>query len=278
MKRIANFFKSILPVLLMLVLQFVVTLVMGIVYALTTDASMSDVMGGIFGTSSVAGYTSLTNFIYGAAAFIIFGIWYRRAFILPNKGKKKVGCPSGFSFRVILGILLLGIGLYYVTSLVVDVASAIRPQWLANYNSVVQGAGYTDPSLLLILYVVILAPVCEELIFRGLTFRYARNALPFWIANIWQALLFGIMHFVLLQVVYAFVMGLFLGYIVHRGHGVRYSIPVHIVFNIIGLFFYELVGRTLELHYALAMICGLAVTVLALWLFSSYFKPSNQNK
>ncbi len=272
MKRIANFFKSILPILLVLVLEFLVTFITGVLHAAATGGSFTEILGSLFGTSAVA-YPDLTNFLYGLIALIVFAVWYRRSFIIPFKGKKKDDYPRGFSFRVILGILLLGIGLYYVTSLVVDVLGAIRPEWIANYNFMVQEAGYTSPSLLLILYTVILAPIIEELIFRGLTYRYARNAFPFWVANVWQALLFGLLHFDLVQGTYAFVMGLFLGYIVHRGRGVKYSILVHIIFNVIGLFFYQLVGRSLELHYYLAMLCGLAITALALWMYSSYFKP-----
>ncbi len=276
MKRIANFFKSILPILLVLVLQIVITLITGIIYAATTDITFSEVLGGIFGTSSYAGYPQLTNFLYGLTALVIFAAWYRSSFIVPFKNKKKADAVRGFSLRVILGVILLGIGLYYVTALVVDVIGIIRPGLIANYNAMISDGGYTSPSLMLILYVVILAPIVEELVFRGLTYRYARNTFPFWIANVWQALLFGLLHFNLVQGIYAFVMGLFLGYIVHRGHGIRYSVCVHIIFNVIGLFFYGFVGRTLELHYTLAMICGLTVTVLALWMYSSCFAKENK--
>ncbi len=261
----------------MLVLQLVITFIMCIVYALTSEATLAEAIGGFFGTTGVVGYTQLTNFIYGIVALLVFGTWYRRVFVLPFKDKKSSN-TRGFSFHTIMAILFLGIGLYYVTSLVVDVVSALRPEWLANYNAMVQDVGYTSPSLLLILYTVILAPVAEELIFRGLTFRYARLALPFWFANIWQALLFGLMHFNLLQGIYAFVMGLFLGYVAHRGRGIRYSIPVHIVFNIIGLFFSELVAITLDFNYVIVMICGLALTVFALWLFSRSFPPEQSEK
>ncbi len=272
MKKIADFFKSILPILLMLVLQVVVTFIMGIVCVLTSDASFAEVMNGIFSTGAIA-YPWLTNVVYGITAVLIFGLWYRSVFTAPFKNeKKKAGDrPRGFAFRLIISVLFLGIGLYYVTALVVDAAAAVRPEWLENYNSMMQGAGYTDPTLLMILYVVILAPVSEELIFRGLTMRYARRALPFWIADIWQALLFGLMHFNILQGLYAFAMGLFLGYVAHRGKGIRYSVAVHILFNIVGLFFSELVGATLDASYPLAMLVGIALTAFALWFFSTAF-------
>ena len=60
---------------------------------------------------------------------------------------------------------------------------------------------------MLAVYTIILAPVGEELVFRGLTYRFARKALPFWGANILQAALFGVMHLNLFQGLYAFFLG-----------------------------------------------------------------------
>jgi hypothetical protein len=41
--------------------------------------------------------------------------------------------------------------------------------------------------------------------------------MPFWVANILQAVLFGIYHMNPLQGIYAFFIGLFLGYVCHKG-------------------------------------------------------------
>ncbi len=273
MKRAANFFKSILPFLLVIVLQIVITLIMGVISVFTSDTTISDVMGGIFGSGTIA-FPQLTNIIYGIVALILFGLWYRYVFILPFQNKKKSNYPRGFSFHTIMAILFLGIGLYYVTTLVVDAAAAIHPAWLENYNAIIQSEGFESPTFALILYSVILAPVVEELVFRGLTMRYARQAFPFWLANIWQALLFGVLHGNVMQGIYAFVMGLFLGFVAHRGRGIKYSIPLHILFNIIGIWFSGLIGLTLDLNYAIAMILGIALAIFAVWLFYTDFTPA----
>lgn len=52
----------------------------------------------------------------------------------------------------------------------------------------------SDIGLFMFIYAVILGPVCEELVFRGVTMRLVRRALPFWAANLMQAVLFGIFH------------------------------------------------------------------------------------
>ncbi len=282
MKRIAYFFKSILPCLLMLILQAAVVIPVGILYAFLNagDGSftLSSILDLLTGSVSDTGFSQTANLIYGLLALLIFGLWYRRVFVLPFRHKKRGNHPTGFSFHTIISILFLAIGLQYVTILVVNVTSALRPDWLATYNALMESAGYSDLSLPLIVYSVVLAPVAEELIFRGLIFRYARHAFPFWVANIWQALLFGLVHGNFIQGIYAFVMGLFLGFLCHRGRGIKYSIPVHIIYNIIGIWFSELIELSTLLNYTIAVGLGVALTIFAVWLFYTDFAPADTQK
>ncbi len=252
MRRIADFFRSILPILVVIVLQLI--------------------LGVIENFFSVDAQT--VNVIYGLVAFVIFWIWYRRSFVKPSRGHRSSDHPRGFSFHTIVAILFLGIGMQYVTRLVADVTACFRPNWAESYNAMVESAGYANPTLAVILYSIFLAPIVEELVFRGLTMRYARRAgIPFVLANIWQALLFGLLHGNWMQGIYAFVMGLFLGFVAHRGRGIKYSIPVHMVFNIMGLFFSGFIELTVGLNYYIAIACGLALTIFATWLFYTDFRP-----
>lgn len=279
MKRIAYFFKSILPCLLMLVLQAAVVIPVGVLYAFLKAGddsfALSNILDLLTGTISDTGFSQTVNLVYGLLALLIFGLWYRRVFVRPFRHKKRENWPTGFSFHTMMSILFLAIGLQYVTILVVNVTSSLRPDWLTTYNALMESAGYGSLSLPLIMYSVLLAPVAEELIFRGLIFRYARQAFPFWIANIWQSLLFGLVHGNFIQGIYAFVMGLFLGFLCHRGRGIKYSIPVHIIYNIIGIWYSELIGLTTSLSYTIAVGLGVALTVFAVWLFYTDFTPAH---
>ena len=86
----------------------------------------------------------------------------------------------------------------------------------------------------MLLYSVLLAPVCEELIFRGTTMHLARKAVPFWLANVMQAFLFGLFHMNWIQGIYAFALGLVLGYVCEKGGSIYYSIFLHFLFNFWG--------------------------------------------
>lgn len=60
--------------------------------------------------------------------------------------------------------------------------------------------------------------------------------MPFWVANFLQALLFGVFHMNMIQGVYAFVVGIVLGFICEKSRSIYPSMLFHILFNIWGTF------------------------------------------
>jgi membrane protease YdiL (CAAX protease family) len=86
---------------------------------------------------------------------------------------------------------------------------------------------------LAILAVVLLAPIAEELLCRGVILHYAMKATPkFWLANIIQALLFGIIHMNIIQGTYAFFLGLVLGWLRYRYKSLVAPTIMHLVNNL----------------------------------------------
>ena len=135
----------------------------------------------------------------------------------------------------------------------------------------IDSAGLTsDITIAMLCYSVILAPIGEELIFRGVTMRLARRALPFWLANIFQALMFGIFHMNWIQGIYAFALGLLLGYVCEKGGSIYYSLLMHILFNFWGTVLEQLLGNFgSTIFTALLMLLIMIVSLtLGLVLFS----------
>ena len=135
---------------------------------------------------------------------------------------------------MIAAIVILVPGTQFAAGYLVSFASIIRPDWLEQYNQLFETSGINDTTFLTVLYSVILAPICAELIFRGVTMRCARKALPFWLANIMQAALFGLFHLNWIQGIYAFALGIVLGYVCERGGSIYYSMGLHFLFNLWG--------------------------------------------
>lgn len=274
MRKASYFFKSLIPFLVAIVMQFAITIPLEIIYAIkhTEDGNFLE---ALFSATSDTDFLQTSNFCYGVLAVIVCTIWYQKVFVRPFARKPK-NYPTGFSFHTICALIFLAVGLQYVANFVATSVGTLHPAWLTSYRELMQASGFSEVTLLLAIYTVFLAPISEELIFRGLIFRYARHALPFWLANIWQALLFGVLHMNIIQGVYAFVIGIFLGCVCHRGRGIKYSIVLHILFNIIGTFYSGLISFSTTLSYEIFTGVGIALTVFGVWLFYSDFIPARQ--
>lgn len=98
-------------------------------------------------------------------------------------------------------------------------------------NPLLEFASSTNP--LKILFMVILAPILEELVFRksiiDRTAAYGEKT-----AVLFSALCFGMFHMNLYQFFYAFGIGVIFGYVYLRTRDLRYSIGMHMIINFLG--------------------------------------------
>lgn len=91
-----------------------------------------------------------------------------------------------------------------------------------------------DPWLLLTILVlaVIVAPVTEELIFRGVLFRYLRTRIPRSIAVVAPALVFALLHANVAAMVPLFVLGVFFALAYERTGRIAVPMIAHALFNL----------------------------------------------
>lgn len=101
-------------------------------------------------------------------------------------------------------------------------------------NPVQEITSMLSPGMILF-YVVLLAPIMEEFIFRKLivdhTVRYGQG-----IAILLSGLMFGLFHGNLSQFCYTAVIGFFLGFLYLKTGDIRVTISLHMVFNFVGGF------------------------------------------
>lgn len=95
-------------------------------------------------------------------------------------------------------------------------------------------AGFAlDSSPVKILFMVVLAPLTEEYVFRrqliDRTVRYGEKT-----AILFSALSFGLFHMNLFQFFYAFALGLLFAYIYTRTRRLRYTLALHMIINFLG--------------------------------------------
>lgn len=128
---------------------------------------------------------------------------------------------------------LLGIECEFAAAYILGFILEVIPGATVDYQS--RMASLLQNDFATILFVVFVGPFMEELIFRLFILLPARKFMPFFAANILQAALFGIYHMNLVQGIYAFLFGLFIGYIMKCTDSIISCICFHIMFNLTGL-------------------------------------------
>lgn len=104
------------------------------------------------------------------------------------------------------------------------------------YNELASETMAGQPVWVLLISVGILAPVAEELTFRGLVFRRLKDWMPASVSIVVSAVAFGIYHGNMVQFLYATLFGALLAFIYHRTGTLWTCIVAHMVSNLWSLF------------------------------------------
>ena len=102
--------------------------------------------------------------------------------------------------------------------------------WMESYQTE-SGALSTAKPALDFLVVVLLGPLVEELVFRGVIYDAFCALVPAGAAVVFQGLLFGSIHGTLIWMLYAALMGCLIGYVRKRTDSLRPCILMHMAFN-----------------------------------------------
>ena len=116
----------------------------------------------------------------------------------------------------------------YVLNVVLNMLPKVADEYLAIQDTLIRF------DFKRIFTVCVFAPVLEETVFRLLILRLGARFIPFWIMNVIQAVLFGIYHGNWVQGIYAFIIGMLFGYIMHVCEWLAASVIVHMAVNTCG--------------------------------------------
>lgn len=165
-----------------------------------------------------------------------------------------------------LFLLMVGMGLFsqIVASYLLTVVLGFFPEVAEQYANNISNLLKISPGILF--SVCIIAPAIEETIFRLLIMGVATKFLGYIAGNIVQAVLFGIYHGNMVQGIYAFILGLFIGYLLHITGSILYTVAFHMGINFSGMFIDKLIPEeTPEAIKFLAFVIAVAVVVAAVW-------------
>jgi len=151
-----------------------------------------------------------------------------------------------------------------VFALIVTFVDSLLPEGLSlgdSYEAAM--AALTTP--IGFIYIILVGPVFEELIFRGAVMgslrRYGDN-----FAILFSSLLFGFYHGVILQIPFAFVLGILLGYVASRW-SLRAAIALHIINNGFSALVSDTGNEALATAGGLFMMACVVVVIVLLIVF-----------
>lgn len=243
MRKVGYFFASFLPFIIVMFIQLLASVFLAGMAALFLSKTMKDGFNydALMEMASDINFNYTLMIVYSLISIMIFSLWYYRncgGVFLPKFSET-------FSGLQVFGIIAMVPGAQFACSLLMGIIAALIPSWMEQYERLMESSGLGNTvTVPLFLYAVLLGPICEELIFRGVTMRLARQAVPFFFANLLQAVLFGAFHMNWMQGCYAFALGLLLGFVCEKGGSIYYSILLHILFNFWGTVVSQMFGET----------------------------------
>lgn len=209
--------KSLLYLLFFLAIQFLA----GIIYAVMAVVGASLFHGEADAGSVLAGTETAVLFAYLLTAAAIL-LWFRLRHKPLGEAvglRRCSGWTAAFSAFAALGLFVA-----------INLALALLPAaWMTDYSE------YMDvllsDGLLPAVSIVLMGPLAEELMFRGVIQTRLARAMPAWIAVVLQAVLFGVTHGTPIQMAYVFLIGLALGFLRSRTGSILPGFAAHAAFN-----------------------------------------------
>jgi membrane protease YdiL (CAAX protease family)/uncharacterized RDD family membrane protein YckC len=169
---------------------------------------------------------------YGAAFLVVLlFVKVRRHASLAALGLRRV------QWRWLLAALPFASVALVVTSISGRLSESLFPNTPANQCMSIRSA-YDGAPWLAIVGVAAIAPVVEEIVFRGMVFGWLRGRTPLAWAVVISAALFALEHIGFLQLTLflpIFAMGVVLALLYHHARSIWPSVLVHATFNLVGL-------------------------------------------
>lgn len=286
MKRNGRFFDFILPIVGLYLLENALVTFMSqvsLAYIVLNDMpiKLSELLEKSRQYFASIDFSANLILLRGVVGIVLFVIWYKHLkekSQSENEGKVEVDLQKRSKLLVIPAIILIALGFQFAGGILVQFLTQAFPSWLLAYTNTLNSIGLSvtgsniEAPMRILIYTVLVAPIMEEVIFRGVSLRYAQNAMSPMAANIVCAITFASYHGNMLQGVYTFVFALILGFVMIKTNDLRIVIAIHIVFNTVSAFLAEYIylGENPFATFAI-MFTSMAAIYLGCVLVSAVF-------
>lgn len=167
---------------------------------------------------------------------------------------------------IILSGFLFALFVSTVISLL-PIPESLLESYLQSTEGMVSGS-----LIIMLISIVIIAPIVEEIIFRGLILSRLNKVMNTTVALIVSSLIFAILHGHILWVTYAFVLGVLFGIIAIITGSTLPTIIFHMSFNLAGLF----VGSIPFPEWSTVIVCFVSFIISTILIYNVVKKTSKK--
>ena len=181
------------------------------------------------GYNSESHYTEMMEAHSHLVSCLIYIVIFLGVYVVDHQREVFLSSFQFLSIQKIITFIAMGLGAYgigiFITNLLIDVFPA--------YHEISQTFNAQEPVLRWIA-MVILPPIVEEYLFRFKIQGYLEEGFGKPIAILGQAILFGMLHYYVLQKIYATVLGILFGYMRDKKQTIQVSLWMHMTVNFLG--------------------------------------------
>lgn len=231
---------------------FVCTFTYALIYGII---NFNDATEANFNTSLLKNAFLIT----AAAAIMCFGIYVlmfrkKETTLFQRCSFKKI------SFKNSSLIMFCSLGLALLSGSLVNLFISKFPSYMETSAAIESNA----TSILGIVSVVLIIPIFEEVLFRGLIYNELKTHLNIIIAIILQSIIFAVSHGNMLQGIYTFIMGVVLALVYNKTGSIVAPMLFHITYNLLGSIVLPLILSEIDGYYISFLILGSIITTLSL--------------
>jgi membrane protease YdiL (CAAX protease family) len=254
MKYLKMLGKIVLYFTVYIVTTFVCIFIYAIIYGIMNINNVTETQ---FNESILKNTFSLT----AAAAIMGFGIY-----VLLFR-KKEINLFQRCSFKKISLknsslIIFSSLGLALLSGSLVNLLISKFPSYMETSSAIESNA----TSVLGVISVVLIIPIFEEILFRGLIYNELKTHLNIILAIILQSVIFAAAHGNMLQGIYTFIMGVILAIVYNRTGSIIAPILFHIMYNLLGSIVLPFILSDIDGYYIAILILGSIITTFSLVL------------
>ena len=250
-----------------LVVSFLILFTGGLVYAILERIPYAQTGSPVLDyiLNNEADFQMLSTFVAGLIALFIYWLIIK----IRKKTVRETLDLNPVPLRSLLPVIPLGIFINILISHLLDLLPIPEEalQEYADASGIL--ASYTFP---VFLASVIMAPVIEEVLFRGLVFNSLKKGMPVALAIVLQALFFGVLHGQILWICYATVFGIIFGIFKNRYGSLYPTILLHLSvngWNFIWVYIGKFITYTEYTSLVISVVSFAAVVIFSVIIFKS---------